>query len=226
MALRTPAASALPVKPAMTSATRLRLEPAPALALLAAMGGGAMLTARRRRDGSPRPVALIAGLTLLGFAVHRPLSDALRRAGASRRSANLHFSFVVARPVEDVFRFCANFENFPRFISALREVRDGGDGRSHWCSTTPTGHALEWDAITTKYVTNSVIGWESVQGAPVEASGVLRFSPDGDGTCVRVAMAYAVRESSLADALAALVTPRRAHALETEIRRLETAALI
>lgn len=188
--------------------------------LLAAVGGGAVLGAR---PGSTRarPLALLAGLALLGVAAHRPIADALRRVGTKRRTFDLRFSFTIDRPVEQVFAFCADFENFPRFIGSLREVRDNGDGRSHWCASTPTGHSIEWEAVTTKFVTNSVIGWKSVPGSRVHTNGVLRFSPEDGCTCVRVAISYAVADGSLTDAIAALAAPRRASRIERDIRRVE-----
>ena len=209
----------MPIRPALpvTSPTHQS-----AALVLAALGGGIILGARPRRDTPTRSIATFAGLALLGFAAHRPLADALRRAGTQRRSGDLRFSFIVERPVEEVFAFCANFENFPTFISALREVRDTGDGRSHWCASTPSGGEIEWNAVTTKFVTNSVIGWKNVAGAPVETKGLLRFSNEGGTTCVRVAIDYRVYESGMADALAALARPRRARELEADIRRLES----
>ena len=198
-------------------------SPSPALALLlAAVGSGMVLGARPRRDAPARPFMTLIGMALLGFAAHRPMANAIRQAGTRRRSADLRFSFVVDRPVERVFAFCADFENFPRFIGALRQVRDTGDGRSHWCASTPSGGEIEWNATTTKFVTNSVIGWKSVANSIVETSGLLRFSPDGGSTCIRVAINYRVFHGSMADALAALVTPRRAQELEAEIRRMAT----
>ncbi|MEO8335003.1 MAG: SRPBCC family protein [bacterium] len=198
-----------------------RLTGSSLTAILAAVGGGILLGARPRDDGRLRPIATVAALALLGFAAHRPIANALRKAGTKRRSGTLRFSFVVNRPVEEVFRYCADFENFPQLIGALREVRDTGDGRSHWCATTPAGGEIEWDAVTTKFVTNSVIGWRSAAGAPVETIGVLRFSPEGDSTCIRLAVEYRVFESRMVDALAALVKPRRTHELEADIRDLE-----
>ena len=180
-----------------------------------------ILGARPRDDAPARPFMTLAGITLLGVAAHRPIANALRHAGTRRRSADLRFSFVVERPVEQVFAFCANFENFPRFIGALREVRDTGDGRSHWCASTPSGGEIEWNATTTKFVTNSVIGWKSVANAPVDTSGLLRFSPDGPSTCVRVAISYRVFHGSMTDALAALAAPRRTDELEADIRRMD-----
>jgi uncharacterized membrane protein len=190
-------------------------------ALLAAVGGGMLLGARPRNGNPAKPIATLTALALLGIAAHRPIADALRSAGSKRRSGELRLSFVVHRPVEEVFRFCSDFENFPRLISSLKEVRDNGDGRSHWCASTPGGGEIEWDAVTTKFVTNSVIGWRSVPGAPVTTTGMLRFSPEDDSTCVRVAIDYKVTKSGMADALAALIKPRRSRELTANIRHLE-----
>ena len=201
--------------------TRYEAKPASSASLsllITAIGGGLILGARPRPGRAARPFLTLAGMALVGVASHRPLADALRNVGTRRRSADLDFSFIVDRPVEQVFAFCADFENFPRFLGALKEVRDTGDGRSHWCVSTPSGGTIEWSATTTKFVTNSVIGWQSVADSPVDTAGLLRFSPDGGSTCVRVALRYRVVDGTVADALAALVSPRRAKAMEAEIR--------
>jgi len=212
----------MPHRPALLPAPDLStLTGSSFTALLAAFGGGLLLGARPRERGRARPIATLAGLALLGVAAHRPLADALKKAGTKRRSGALRFSFVVNRPVEEVFRYCADFENFPRLIGSLREVRDTGDGRSHWCATTPSGGEIEWDAVVTKFVTNSVIGWKSTPKAPLTTTGVLRFSPEDEQTCVSVAIDYRVFKSGMTDALVALVTPRRTRNIESDIRRFE-----
>ncbi|MEO8560950.1 MAG: SRPBCC family protein [bacterium] len=188
--------------------------------LLLGAAGGVLVGARSRRRG-PSTIAAIAGLALVGAAAHRPLADALRRAGASRRSAHIRLSFVVPRSVHDVFRFCSDFENFPRFVGALRDVEDFGDGRSHWSAWTPTGGTVAWDAITTKFVTNRVIAWRSAPGSPVDTCGTLRFVREADGgTCVKVSLDYVVVDGSMADAVAALAIPRRSIDVESDIKRL------
>jgi uncharacterized membrane protein len=188
--------------------------------LLLGLAGGALFGARRRLPPEARVAATIGGLALIGAAAHRPLSEAVRRAGTRRRAGSLAISFVVAHPVEVVFGFCRDFENFPLFIGALREVRDYGDGRSHWCASTPSGGEIEWDTVTTKYVPNRVIAWTSAAGSPIETSARIRFVPEGVNTCVKVDATWQVREGSLADAVAALATPQRTADLEADILRL------
>lgn len=197
--------------------------PNPGLAspsLLLGLVGGALFGARRRMSTPARAAATIGGLALIGAAAHRPLAEALRSAGTRRRAGTVAISFIVGHPVEVVFGFCRDFENFPQFIGALREVRDYGDGRSHWCASTPAGGTIEWDTVTTKYVPNRVIAWTSVGGSPIETSARLRFLPDGRDTCVRIDATYRVREGTMVDALAALATPKRTGELEADVRRL------
>ena len=188
--------------------------------LLLGLVGGALFAVRRGMPAPARAAATVGGLALIGAAAHRPLAEALRTAGTRRRSGGVAVSFVVEHPVEVVFAFCRDFENFPQFVGALREVRDYGDGRSHWCASTPSGGTVEWDTVTTKYVPNRVVAWTSVGGSPVEMSARLRFVPEGGNTCVKIDASYRVVEGTMADALAALLTPPRSRSLAAEARRL------
>jgi uncharacterized membrane protein len=188
--------------------------------LLLGLVGGALFGVRRRMSTPARAAATIGGLALIGAAAHRPLAEMVRLAGTRRRAGKVAISVVVAHPVEIVFGFCRDFENFPQFIGALREVRDYGDGRSHWCASTPSGGTIEWDTVTTKYVPNRVIAWTSVDGSPIETIARLRFVPEGRDTCVKIDVTYRVVDGSMADAIAALATPYRAGQLEADVRRL------
>ena len=192
----------------------------PLPSLLLGVAGGALVGGRPRRS-TVGALAAIAGLVLVGLAARRPASQALQRAGTRRRSVRLRMSFVVPHPVSEVFRFCSDFENFPRFIRALRTVEDFGDGRSHWVSSTPSGGTLEWDAQTTKYVTNRVIAWQNNPRSRVRMDGTIRFVPESASeTCLKVALDYSVPTDSIADAVAALATGKLSREIEADIRRL------
>jgi uncharacterized membrane protein len=195
----------------------------PALpALLLAVIGGALVARSDRYHRHARAAATVGGLALIGAAARGPVLESLRRTGTARRSARLNLSLIVTQPVEVVFAFVRDFENFPCIIGALREVRDYGDGRSHWCASTPSGGTLEWDTVTTKYVPNRVLAWQSVPGSPIQMHGLLRFLPEESRTCLKLELHYQVKAGGLADALIALTTPSRGAELERDIRRLST----
>lgn len=192
--------------------------PLPSLLLGAA--GGALVGGRPHRRAAGA-IATLAGLALVGVAASGPVSEALRRAGTRRRTMHLRFSFAVPQAASIVFRFCSDFENFPALVSAVREVRDFGDGRSHWVASGSGGRTLEWDAVTTKFVPYRVIAWQSTSDSAVRTSCTLRFIPERDGgTCVRVALDYASPTDRVKDAVAALASRRRTRQIESDIRRL------
>ena len=192
----------------------------PLPSLIMGVAGGALVGARPRRS-TTGALAAIAGLALVGIAAREPMAEALRRAGTRRQSVRLRISFVVPHPVSEVFRFCSDFENYPKFVRALRAVEDFGDGRSHWVGSTPTGGTLEWDALTTKFVTNRVIAWQNTPRSPVRMNGTIRFVPEHTGeTCLKVALDYSAPTDRIADAVAALATRKLSHDLESDIRRL------
>ena len=201
----------------MTSPT-IPTKPIPSLLLGAA--GGALLGGRPRRPAAGA-LAALAGLTLVGVAASGPVGQALRRAGTRRRSAHLRLSFVVPHPVSAVFRFCSDFENFPQFIRALREVHDFGDGRSHWVGWAPDGRLVEWDAVTTKFVPGRVVAWQSTPSSGARVACTIRLFPERlGGTCVKVAIDYSLPAERLKDAVAALASRKRTRELEDDIRRL------
>lgn len=187
---------------------------------LLGLAGGA-LVGSRLRSTTPRALATLAGMALIGMAAHKPVSDALRREDSRRREASLQLSLALSQSVSDVFRFCSDFENYPRFVGALRDVHDFGDGRSRWVAHSSAGRPLVWDAITTKYVPNRVLAWESVADSPLRTSTMLRFRPDqSGGTALDVFVTYRVRDIDLADALVSMALGRRIDELEADLRRL------
>jgi uncharacterized membrane protein len=103
----------------------------------------------------------------------------------------VHESVEVRAPVEDVFAFWSNFENFPNFMQNIEEVRMTGEDTSHWRVKGPLGKSVEFDAKTTEMDPNRRIGWNTVDGE-VRTSGEVRFEEVlPDRTRVDVTMNYA-----------------------------------
>jgi uncharacterized membrane protein len=103
----------------------------------------------------------------------------------------VHESIEVQAPVEDVFRYWSNFENFSNFMQNAEEVRMTGPDTSHWRVKGPLGTRVEFEARTTEMDPSRGIGWNTT-GGEVMTSGEARFVEVVPGrTRVDVTMNYA-----------------------------------
>ena len=97
-------------------------------------------------------------------------------------------SIEVHCPVRTVYNQWTQFEDFPRFMAGVKEVRQLDDTHVHWHAEV-WGKDKEWDAEITEQVPDERISWKSTSGA--STSGTVRFESLGpDVTRVRLALAY------------------------------------
>lgn len=97
-------------------------------------------------------------------------------------------SFDVDVPVSAAYNQWTQFEDFPRFMEGIEEVRQTDDTHLHWKAKI-AGKAKEWDAQIVEQVPDKVIAWRSVSGAP--NAGIVRFEPIEQGrTRVNLTMEY------------------------------------
>ncbi len=73
-------------------------------------------------------------------------------------------SIDVDVPVRAAYEQWVRFEEFPRFMAGVREVRRLGDGRLKWAADI-CGHRAEWLAEIKEDVPEKRIAWESQGGA-------------------------------------------------------------
>jgi len=141
---------------------------------------------------SRKGLALLSGFAgvvigALGFGLlvrrRNPL-EAQHPANGSgrRRTIEIHKTMNVAAPLERVFKVWTYYENFPRLISNIREVKSLGNGRSHWVLAGSTSTPMEWDAAITRLIPNKELAWKSVPGSVIENTGVVRFRSNADGS--------------------------------------------
>ncbi|CAN5210653.1 hypothetical protein BH18ACT10_BH18ACT10_03680 [soil metagenome] len=103
----------------------------------------------------------------------------------------VHETVEVQAPLQDVFTYWSNFENFPKFMSNIEDVRMTGQDSSHWKIKGPLGKSVEFDAKTTEMDPSRGIGWNTVEGE-IMTSGEVRFEELlPDRTRVEVTMNYA-----------------------------------
>jgi uncharacterized membrane protein len=194
---------------------------APAVRLVVGALGGMMAFKGLRGKGVIRSTLATAGVGLM--------TRAFTNGPAGRLTMQDHATIAVqktirvAAPLEQVWQLWNNFEQFPRFMSHLREVRRTYKNRSHWVATGPAGMPVEWDAVVTEWVPNECIAWESVEGSTVETSGRVRFrSTEDGGTEIGVQMSYSPPAGALGHAVASLFGTDPKRALDDDMVRLKS----
>jgi uncharacterized membrane protein len=94
----------------------------------------------------------------------------------------------VDAPLSAVYNQWTQFEQFPRFMPGVKEVRQIDDTHVHWHAEV-FGADQEWDAEITEQEPDKRISWMSVTGKG--NAGTVRFEPlDAAHTRVRLVMAY------------------------------------
>jgi uncharacterized membrane protein len=197
---------------------------APLTRTVVGLTGGAMgIYGAVRRDW------LGAGLGLLGLglatrsATNLPASR-LFGVGAGHRAVDVQKTVNINAPLDGVFGFFSRYENFPRFMANVREVRDYGTGYSHWTVAGPAGVTVEWDAELTDFEPHRCIAWRSVPGSTVENEGTIRFQENPDGTTrVDIRLSYNPPGGALGHAVATLFGSDPKSEMDEDLLRLKTA---
>lgn len=82
-------------------------------------------------------------------------------------------------PVTTAYNQWTQFEEFPRFMEGVREVRQLDESRLHWV-TEIGGRRKEWDVKITEQIPDRRIAWRSDNG--VKNAGVVTFHRLDDRT--------------------------------------------
>lgn len=186
------------------------------LTRLAGMRGGR----RRRLQMSEASDWLILGGILGAIAAGLWLT---RRALSNGDGIEVSRTITVDAPVERVYEFWNDFENLPRFLTHVREVKRVGPDRTHWVVAGPGGAPVEWDAIVTRRVPQQEIAWRTVEGALVDHEGSVRFQPGGPGTTrLDVRMTYRPVGGAVGHGLAAVLGQDPARLIGDDLQQLSS----
>lgn len=159
---------------------------------------------------------------LLRSATNQPLKRLAEMAG--RRTIDIQKTISVNAPLEQVFDFdtLTHYENFPQFMSNVREVQVREDGGSHWTVPGPGGMLVEWDAVTTKLEQNRLLAWRTAPGATVEHAGMIQFERVNGGTRLDVEMSYSPPAGVLGHVVAKLFGADPKSELDEDLLRMKT----
>ena len=97
-------------------------------------------------------------------------------------------SIEVEVPVRTAYDQWSRFEEFPRFMSGVEEVRRVGDGMTHWVAHF-AGVRREWDAAIVEQVPDEKVAWAATTGA-TNAGAVFFDSVAADCTRVRLTLDF------------------------------------
>jgi uncharacterized membrane protein len=196
---------------------------APATRLLTGAGGSAIALRGLQRGGLLGTLASLSGLALALRGISNMELSRLVGMSGREHGIDIQKAINVKAPVARVFEFWSNFTNFPRFMSHVEEVRDLGNGRSHWVVKGPAGVPIEWIAEITDYKDNEQIAWRSQRNETVEHSGVVQFQSNQDGgTRVTVRMTYTPPAGVLGHAVAAIFGVDPKQAMDEDLMRFKS----
>ena len=88
-------------------------------------------------------------------------------------------SVDIKAPVSTVYNQWTQFEDFPKFMEGVQEVKQTSEKMLHWKAMVGP-QVKEWDAEIVHQVPDQRVEWKNVTGA--HNAGVVDFLPNEDGT--------------------------------------------
>jgi uncharacterized membrane protein len=123
---------------------------------------------------------------------------------ATKAEPTVRESIIVNVPVRTAYDQWTQFEEFPKFMDSVHEVKQLDDKRLHWKADV-MGKTIEWDAEICEQIPDKRIAWRSTSGK--QNDGVLTFEKLSDSrTRITLQMAYAPEGpvEAIGDALGAV----------------------
>jgi uncharacterized membrane protein len=200
----------------------LQRKPGPgSIDRVVALAGGALTLYGLARRGLVGVAARTLGAGMLWGEMREARAPDRRPGRERRRTVDIQKTLLVGAPVERVYEFWTDYENFPLFMSNVREVQDLGGGRSRWVVSGPGGLPIEWDSVLTEQVPGETIAWRSRPGSMLENAGAVRFRPEGEGTRVDLRLCYSPPAGGAGQAMAELLGSDPRAKLNEDLGRLK-----
>jgi uncharacterized membrane protein/gas vesicle protein len=193
----------------------------PATRLLSSVGGSLLTLYGLKRKGLAGPVLSTAGLLLTARGMTNIDTNSLLGLSTGGNGIRVQKTINISAPIDEVYRFWHNFENFPLFMDHVKEVVVQ-NGISTWKVAGPAGSSIEFQAHITRDIPNESIAWETIPDSQIHHAGVVHFEKNWDGgTRVTVQMTYMPPAGVIGHKVAELfgVDPRQA--MQDDLSRLK-----
>jgi uncharacterized membrane protein len=194
----------------------------PATRLLSSVGGSLLTLYGLTRKGVAKPVLSTAGLVLTARGVTNLDTRSMLGLGLGENAIRVNKAINIFAPIDEVYRFWRNFENFHLFMNHVREITTRDDV-STWKVAGPAGSTVEFQSRVIQDIPNQSIAWRTLPDSQVQSAGFVRFDEIRDGsTRVTVQMSYVPPAGAVGHAVAQLfgVDPRQA--MNEDLIRLKT----
>jgi uncharacterized membrane protein/uncharacterized protein YwbE len=164
----------------------------------------------------------LGGAVLLARAITNRDFGTLLGTGEPEDGIEVQKTIRVNAPVEKVFAFWSGYENFPHFMSKVRDVHVAGN-RSHWVVRGPAGIDVEWTSEVVCMEPNAAIAWRSTPDSEVKHEGEVHFEPTGDGgTRVTVRLCYVPPAGVFGHAVASLLGADPKSEMDADLMRMKS----
>lgn len=184
------------------------------------IGGGALVLTGLRQGSLRGALMAIAGG---GLVYHGTTQKSLSEQAGTNQNMKVEKTVTINKSAAELYHFWHKFENLPTFMKHLKSVKVFNETRSHWIANAPMGASVEWDADIIRDEENKLIAWASVEGADIDNSGFVRFTPapGGRGTEVKVVIEYNPPGGAVGAALAKLFGEEPEQQAGDDLRRFK-----
>lgn len=194
----------------------------PTARLATGVGGLAMTGYGLARRGILGTAMSLVGLGLATRGITNQGLTKVLGIGSARNAVEFHKTININAPVEEVYRFWENVENYPRFMEHVKEILVSGDNY-HWTVAGPAGTPVEFDTVMTRKEQNRVIAWKSRPNETIKSAGIVQFRPNPDGgTRVTVRMGYTPPVGAVGHVVATLFGVDPKQAMDDDLARMKT----
>jgi uncharacterized membrane protein len=178
------------------------------------LGGGALAIFGLTRDSRWAGLGLAAAGGALAFGGTR--LDRMPKQIEARSSILVNCSPA------DAYQFWHNYQNLPKFMSRMDNVRMSADGRLTWTVVT-AGRRISWDTFIVNDRENQRIEWSSAPESPVTMEGSVEFrtAPADRGTIVELSMRYSNIRAGLGGMMRQFLGKFPSFLLRNDLRRFK-----
>jgi uncharacterized membrane protein len=207
-------------RPRLIRALRPRPSFPPGARLATAAAGGSLVYGGLLRRGKWGWLSATVGTVL----VLRSLWNRTQGSATLTRDRMLTVrrSLHIRSPLPQVFAVLCDCESFPRWMRGVRAVRRHEDGSTSWRVAGPIGPPMEWSAIATQIDKDRLIAWRTLEGSPLQHSGLVCFEAEDGGTRLQIDLWYRPPGGGLNRAIAGALRTDSQGEFDADLARLKT----